>query len=152
MAGPKAPSWKQLFDVVERTIGTRVNEFARSENYAILIGLAARARREAELRTERLSRQVLHLANLPAGSDVNRLLGQIGKLEREVRELRNQLDDAEPSPPVRLAARPARSGVAKASTVSTAATPTKRTGRGARKVASHGVVRQSRSPARQDPA
>jgi phage host-nuclease inhibitor protein Gam len=35
----------------------------------------------------------LHLLNLPAGSDVNRLLVQIAALEREVRELRKRLED-----------------------------------------------------------
>jgi hypothetical protein len=94
MAGSSAPAWKQLFDAAERTIGTRVNDFARSENYAILVGLVARVRTELADRNERTSRQVLHLFNLPAGSDVNRLLGQIAKLEREVRELRKQLDGA----------------------------------------------------------
>jgi len=93
MAESSAPVWKQLFDAAERTVGSRINEFARSENYAILVGLAARAQKEASERTERVSRQVLHTFNLPAGSDVNRLLGQIAKLEREVRELRKQLDD-----------------------------------------------------------
>jgi len=93
MAGSSGPVWKQLFDAAERTIGSRINEFARSENYAILMGLAARAQKEASERTERMSRQMLHTFNLPAGSDVNRLLIQIAKLEREVRELRKQLDD-----------------------------------------------------------
>ena len=95
MAGSSGPVWKQLFDAAERTIGSRINEFARSENYAIIMGLAARAQKEASERTERMSRQMLHTFNLPAGSDVNRLLIQIAKLEREVRELRKQLDDAE---------------------------------------------------------
>lgn len=124
MAGSSAPAWKQLFDAAERTIGTRINEFAKSENYAILVGLAARAQRDAAERTERLSRQFLHMANLPAGSDVNRLLGQIAKLEREVRDLRKQLDDD--------------------------ATPARRPT--ARKVAANGASRQSRQRPRQNSA
>ncbi len=98
MAGSSGPVWKQLFDAAERTIGSRINEFARSENYAIIMGLAARAQKEASERTERMSRQMLHTFNLPAGSDVNRLLIQIAKLEREVRELRKQLDDEKRGP------------------------------------------------------
>jgi hypothetical protein len=93
MAKPDAPLWKKLFDAADRTVGERVNEFARSENFAILAGLVARSRNELATRTERSSRQVLHWFNLPAGSDVNRLLAQIGLLEREVRELRKQIDD-----------------------------------------------------------
>ena len=124
MAGSSAPVWKQLFDAAERTVGSRVNEYARSENYSIVVGLAARLQREAADRSERMSRQFLHMANLPAGSDVNRLLGQIAKLEREVRELRKQIDDD---------AAPARR-------------PTPR------KVASNGASRQPRKRARQDSA
>jgi hypothetical protein len=161
MAGSKPPSWKQVFDAAERTIGTRINEFARSENAAILMGLATRATREMSTRTERLSRQVLHFANLPAGSDVNRLLAQIGKLEREVREMRNQLDDAEiigsgvveQAPPVRLATRSSASAAkARTSTASTSTSTSRSAGSGKRKVATNGVVRQSSRRARQDPA
>jgi hypothetical protein len=93
MAKSDAPLWKKLFDAADRTLGERVNEFARSENFAILAGLATRARTELVTRSERSSRQLLHLLNLPAGSDVNRLLAQIGLLEREVRDLRKQIDD-----------------------------------------------------------
>ena len=93
MAGSSAPVWKQMFDAAERTVGARLNEFARSENYAIIVGLAARVQRDAAQRSQRMSRQFLHMANLPAGSDVNRLLEQIARLEREVRELRKQIDD-----------------------------------------------------------
>jgi hypothetical protein len=145
MAGTKPPSWKNVFDAAERTVGTRVNEFVKSENYAILVGLAARAQREVSTRSERVSRRVLHFANLPAGSDVNRLLAQIGNLEREVRELRNQLDDAATEPPVRLAPRAA--GAARKPTTTTRPAASSR-----RKVANDGVARQSRNRARQDPA
>ncbi len=154
MAASKAPTWKQVFDAAERAIGPRVNEFARSENFAILVGLVARARKEVETRSERVSRQLLHLANLPAGSDVNRLMGQIGKLEREVRELRNQLDDAEVAPAVRLAARPVRRASASKASSSSRSTvsASKQAGNGKRKVATNGVVRQSSRSARQDSA
>ena len=99
MAGSDAPSWKQLFDAADRTVGTKVNDFARSENFAILAGLVGRAGSDLTGRSERFSRQVLHLFNLPAGSDVNRLLAQIGMLEREVRELRKRIEDLSRSGP-----------------------------------------------------
>jgi len=93
MTKPDAPLWKKLFDAADSTVGTSLNEFARSENFAILAGLATRAYTELMTRSERSSRQWLHFLNLPAGSDVNRLLEQIGLLEREVRDLRKQIDD-----------------------------------------------------------
>ena len=43
--------------------------------------------------TEAPSRRLWHLLNLPAGSDVNRMLVQIASLERELRELRKRVED-----------------------------------------------------------
>jgi hypothetical protein len=39
---------------------------------------------------------VLHALNLPAGSDINRLLTQIAYVEREVRDLRKVIADETP--------------------------------------------------------
>jgi hypothetical protein len=91
----EAPTWKKLYDRFDSTVGTRLNDFVRSDDFATLVALARRGQREVEARGERVTRRVLHSVNLPAGSDVNRLLVQIGSLEREVRELRNRLSDAE---------------------------------------------------------
>jgi hypothetical protein len=94
MASPP-PLWKQLFDAVDQRIGPSVNELAQSDQMAIAAALAVRGRRELEQRVERVSRRLLHALNLPAGSDVNRLLDHIAQLEREVRDLREQLSDRE---------------------------------------------------------
>ena len=120
MAQQGIPSWKQVFDAADRTLGGRINDFARSENFAIIAGLVTRSRSEFAQRSERASRQALHLMNLPSGSDVKRLLAQIGLLEREVRDLRKQLDD-------QRAVAPARARTSNA-----------------RKVAANGVAGQSR--------
>jgi hypothetical protein len=91
----EAPTWKKLFDRLDATVGTRVNEFVRSEDFATIIALVRRGQREVGSRGEQTTRRILHSLNLPAGSDVNRLMAQIGNLEREVRELRKRLVDAE---------------------------------------------------------
>jgi len=57
------------------------------------IALAQSLRHDALRAAEAPSRRLLHLLNLPAGSDVNRLLVQIAALEREVRELRKRIED-----------------------------------------------------------
>ncbi len=92
MAGSD-PRWKQTFDRLDRALGPRVNEIMRSDEVASLMALAQRGRRELEQRSEQASRRALHWFNLPAGSDVNRLLTEIAHLEREVRDLRKQLAD-----------------------------------------------------------
>ena len=42
----------------------------------------------------RATRRVLHRLNLPAGTDVSRILNEIGQLRVQVRELSNELDEA----------------------------------------------------------
>ena len=98
MATSNQATWKRLFDSMDRTVGSRINEFARSEDFATMAALGRRGQTKVGQFTERLSRRVLHSFNLPAGSDVNRLLGQIALLEREVRDLRKELE--QPPPPL----------------------------------------------------
>jgi hypothetical protein len=89
------PLWKQLFDAVDERLSPTINDLARSEDAATLAALGRRGRSELDRRMEQASRRTLHLLNLPAGSDVNRLLEHIARLEREVRDLRNLLTDRE---------------------------------------------------------
>ena len=43
----------------------------------------------------RSTRRALHALNLPAGTDVTRILNELGQLKRQVRELSSQLDEAQ---------------------------------------------------------
>ena len=95
MASSTSPLWKQLFDAVDERLSPAINEMARSDDAAALAALGRRGRSEFDRRMEQASRRTLHLLNLPAGSDVNRLLEHIARLEREVRDLRNLLTDRE---------------------------------------------------------
>jgi hypothetical protein len=95
MASSSSPLWKQLFDAVDGRLSPAINDMARSEDAATLAALGRRGRSELDRRMEQASRRALHLLNLPAGSDVNRLLEHIARLEREVRDLRNLLTDRE---------------------------------------------------------
>jgi hypothetical protein len=92
MSGP--PWWRLALGRAEEEISPRLISLTTSEEYAVATGLRRRAERELARRGEHLSRRVLHLLNLPAGSDVNRLLIQIASLEREVRELRKRVTDS----------------------------------------------------------
>lgn len=92
------PIWRQSFDAVERAIGPPLTEVVNSEAFAVAVGLAAQVRKQAQRRTERLTRRLLHQANLPAGSDINRLLAEIGKLQTQVRDLSKQVEQREQGP------------------------------------------------------
>jgi len=104
LAQSNQAAWKRVFDGLDRTVGARVNDFTRSEDFATMAALTKRTQSTFARLTERVSRRVLHAFNLPAGSDVNRLLGQIALLEREIRDLRKEVEQAEltqakPAPP-----------------------------------------------------
>ncbi len=95
MASCSSPLWKRLFDAVDERLSPSVNGMARSDAAATLAALGRRGRSEMDRRMEQASRRTLHLLNLPAGSDVNRLLEHVARLEREVRDLRNLVADRE---------------------------------------------------------
>lgn len=96
MASP-TPLWKRLFDEADQRLSPTINQLAQSEDAATLVALGQRGRSELQRRLEQVSRRTWHLLNLPAGSDVNRLLEHIARLEREVGDLRSKLDDQENS-------------------------------------------------------
>jgi len=107
MAAP-TPFWHRALTRVDESLAPRADAFVRSETFAVAAGLALRAKRELLERVEHGSRRAWHVLNLPAGSDVNRLLAQIASLERQVRRLEKGLIDA-PTAPRRIdsdAARP----------------------------------------------
>ena len=66
----------------------------QSEQFAVAVGLAARVQRAVEGEMARSTRRVLHRLNLPAGTDVSRILNEIGQLRVQVRELSTELDEA----------------------------------------------------------
>lgn len=100
MATPNQAAWKRIFDGLDRTVGARVNEFTRGEDFATVVALTRKTQGKLSELSERLSRRVLHSMNLPAGSDMNRLLTQIALLEREVRDLRKEVEQADLSQPL----------------------------------------------------
>ena len=85
--------WRQGFDALEAAVAPRLEELVKSEQFQIAAGLLTSAQRAAQARAARSMRRALHLWTLPAGSDVTRILNEIGKLQREVRELARRVDE-----------------------------------------------------------
>jgi hypothetical protein len=90
----RPPAWRQGFDAVERQLTPRIEAVVQSEQFAVAVGLAARVQRAVEGELARTTRRVLHRLNLPAGTDVSRILNEIGQLRVQVRELSAELDEA----------------------------------------------------------
>lgn len=86
------PLWLRAFNAVEGAVGPRVEELVHGETFSATLVVVQKVKRGVKDNVERRTRQVWHLVNLPAGSDVRRLRGQIGDLDHEVRQLRSSLD------------------------------------------------------------
>ena len=87
------PLWRRAFDTVERGVAPHLERGVQSSGFADVVVLVQRTRRGLERRIERESRRYWHLLNLPAGTDVRRLRRQVASLDREVRLLREALED-----------------------------------------------------------
>ena len=87
------PLWRRAFDAAESTVGPHLERGIQSGAFTDAVVLTRRLRSGASRRLERDSRRVWHLLNLPAGSDVRRLRRQVASLDREVRLLRELLED-----------------------------------------------------------
>ena len=89
------PILRRAFDRVEGPLGSVLQDVAASGRFAEALGVATRARAELKRELERQTRRVWHLANLPAGSDVANLRRQVAALDRELRQVRRALEQAE---------------------------------------------------------
>lgn len=87
--------WKELFDRLDSTVGPTLNNVAKSDDFTAATALMRRTRRAIERRFEEASSRVLHAFNLPAGTDVHRLLVHVAQLEADLRGIRTQLADRE---------------------------------------------------------
>jgi hypothetical protein len=88
------PLWWKAFDAAERALAPRVEGAVRSDPFLDALGLAARAQSRVRRDLEARSRAIWHLVNLPAGSDVRRLRRQVADLDRELRQVSMQLQQA----------------------------------------------------------
>ena len=88
------PPWQRAVLAVQVRANPLLRRAVDHPDIAAGIALAQTLRQDALRATEAPTRRLLHLLNLPAGSDVNRLLVQIAALEREVRELRKRVEDS----------------------------------------------------------
>ena len=75
-------TWLRVVQRAERAVGSHVETFVKSDTYFDLLAQTTRAHRRLLQATETLSREWLHLWNLPASSDVRRLREQLSRFER----------------------------------------------------------------------
>lgn len=95
----RPPLWQRAVVGVQARANPLLRAAVDNQDVAAAIALLQVTRTALVRATEAPSRRVLHLLNLPAASDVNRMLVEISHLEREVRELRKRLEDTQGDAP-----------------------------------------------------
>jgi hypothetical protein len=86
--------WRRAFDAVEREVGGRLEAGVQREGFTEVVVVAKRLQRAAGRRVEDITTKGLHLLNIPARRDVRRLATQLTRIERELRALSREHDDA----------------------------------------------------------
>jgi predicted nucleic acid-binding Zn-ribbon protein len=89
------PRWLQTILRLERAIGEKVESTVRSDAYFDTVTQVNRARTRLTGLTEKMSREWLHLWNMPAHTDVRSLNEQLARMERRIAEIRKELADLE---------------------------------------------------------
>ncbi len=91
--GPAAPLWLRAVYRLERAIGEPLEAALHSDTYFDLITEIMRVRSSTGRTLEGVSRRMLHLLNLPAGSDIRRVREQLASVERRLAAISKELDE-----------------------------------------------------------
>lgn len=97
--GKSTPVWRATFDAFERPIADASESWLQSETFMDGLALVLKLQRRANRELRRGLRIWFGAWNLSTGSDVERLENQIANLERQVRQLRLELErSSDPGP------------------------------------------------------
>jgi hypothetical protein len=89
------PLWRRAFDRAERLAGEPLEDAVQTRTFVDALVLSVRLHKALWRSVERGTRTAVHLVNLPARSDVDRLSRQVAAMRRELREVAGRLDDQE---------------------------------------------------------
>jgi hypothetical protein len=89
----RSPLWLKLVLRTERAVGGRVESAVHSGRYFDLVADLNRTKAMVTGRVEGVSRRILHLANLPAGTDIRRVREQLARMERRQVALAKEVDE-----------------------------------------------------------
>jgi hypothetical protein len=95
-----APLWRQAFDVVERPIAAAAESWVQSDTFMDFTAVGFKVQRRLLAEAHRASEQWLHVWGMSSQADLTKLMNQIGSLERELRDLRRELERREARPQV----------------------------------------------------
>jgi hypothetical protein len=94
-SGASKPLWRQVFDRAERLAGEPLEDAVQTRTFVDALVLSLRVQKALWSSVERGTRTVVHLCNLPARSDVDRLSRQVAAMRNELRDVAGRLDEQE---------------------------------------------------------
>ncbi len=90
--GKEQPTWLNLVQRFERTIGEPVETWVRSDGYFDVVTHATRAYGRWTRAVDEIQAKWLHFFNLPAASDITAAREQLARVERRLAEIRKELE------------------------------------------------------------
>ena len=81
------PLWLRAVHRLERAVGEPVEAAVRTETYFDLMTKATRTTKSVKRKVAGTSTRALHLLNLPAGTDMQRMREQLARMERRINQL-----------------------------------------------------------------
>ena len=89
------PLWRKAYDTIERPLASGSEAWIQSETFMDLATVAFRVQRRMLREVQQNSERWLHLWGWVSRGDVLRLSNQVASLERQVRDLRREVDQRE---------------------------------------------------------
>ena len=86
------PRWRQIYDEIERQVSPRTETLIGSQVFGTVLGVATRSKRTVRDQITGATASSWHLLNLPAGSDISRILREIGAVKRQIRILQLEIE------------------------------------------------------------
>ncbi len=86
------PLWRRPFDAIERPLTAASESLVQSETVMDLAAVAFRVQRRVAGALQRRSEQAAHALGLLSRGDVLDLSNQVARLERQVRDLRGEIE------------------------------------------------------------
>jgi hypothetical protein len=83
---------RKAFDAVEQPVANASESLLETDVFMDVLALAWKAQRSALRRVERGAAAGMRIVGVPTRADVVELVNQIGGLQREVRELRREVE------------------------------------------------------------
>jgi len=84
MGGREKPRLRQAFDAVERPAARTLEAAVQSDKFAAGLSVFVALRHQVAAGLESLSRTALHAVNLPAASDIKRVLTEVHNVDRSL--------------------------------------------------------------------